>query len=793
MARLVDALPAIRSSRFDLPLTYAVGDLSLALGDAVAVPLGKREVVAYVVRAPYEGPQRPGLRAVRARFDVPRAFDETGLSLARFIATNYICTLGEALGAVVRGEALPRMADLLVRVQAQPRADRYRSVPAALLALIWNEMEPSFTLEGLLRHPGARRIGDRAMLLRCIGALVRGGDLRRERRTMRPRAHAYRVRVLSLGTSAPRGPKARALVQEIARRGEIAYGQALLAGFSGSVVSRAIESGALVERYEAPVRETASGAAALPTPTQEQHAAISRIEEALASRRFAQMLLHGVTGSGKTLVYLRAIERVVERGGRAIVLVPEISLTPQTAARFEAVFAGRVAVLHSALGQSERLDAWQACSRGEIDVVVGARSAVFVPLRDVALIVVDEAHESTYKQDSQPRYSAVAVARERARMENGVLLLGSATPSLESFAAARAGRIEYLRLRERPSGAALPAVEIVDLAAEFREGRNAIFSTALERAVAERLARNEKSVLFLNRRGSARFALCRACGSVPQCRRCSVSLAVHRGENLLRCHYCDHEEAIPRRCPRCGKDAIGEYGPGTERVAAEVTRLFAQARVVRMDSDTTAGVGAHARLLREFEESADVLVGTQMVAKGLDFAGVTLAGVVAADVGLHAPDFRAAERTFSLIMQVCGRSGRSAPGGAIVQTYSPTHPAIAYAARHDYDGFAAQELRERQAAGYPPFSRLVYLGVVGRVRSDVVDAATRYAQRLKRTQGADVLGPAPYPVARVNGEWRYRIAIRSRKPAAVRRAIRQEVLPLAAAERHTRLAINVDP
>jgi primosomal protein N' (replication factor Y) len=789
--RLVDALAAFRSARFDRALTYDAASLELRVGDVVRVPLGKREVVAYVVRAPYDGVAPAGVRAVAERLDAPRAFDETGLALAQFIADAYVCTLGEALTAVVRAEALPRAVDSLVRTVPEPHPARYPSVPKRLLDLVWDEFDEQFALARLLRHPEARRSADRAALLRHVQALVRSGDLRRERRIADPRSRPYTVAMLAPGPNEPKGRKAEALYALVSQRGELARAEALLAGFSGAVIARATRTGALVERRASPRRDVLTPAT-LPEPHPQQAAALAQIERALGAKKFGQFLLHGVTGSGKTLVYLRAIVSVVREGGRAIVLVPEIALTPQAAARFEAVFGGRVAVLHSGLSDGERLDAWQACTRGEVDVVVGARSAVFAPLENVRLLVVDESHESSYKQESVPRYQAVAVARERMRLAEGVLLLGSATPSLESYAAARSGRIALLEMHERVGGGTLPSVEVVDLSKEFAAGRRGVFSAALTQALAQRLERGEKSVLFVNRRGSARVLLCRSCGAVPQCPRCSVALAVHRSEDLLRCHYCDYRAPVPARCAACGGETLAEYGPGTERVAQEIARLFPGAVVLRMDSDTTTRVGDHARILREFEERGDVLVGTQMVAKGLDFPTVTLAAAVSADVGLHVPDFRAGERTFALIMQVCGRSGRAAPGDAIVQTYSPEHPAVVCAAAHDYEGFAQRELLERKELGYPPYSRLSYLAILGASRERAIAAARKYAGALRRAAVAEVLGPAPFPIARVNREWRFRVALRTHKPAAMRRALR-EVQTLAARDRETRLAINVDP
>jgi primosomal protein N' (replication factor Y) len=331
------------------------------------------------------------------------------------------------------------------------------------------------------------------------------------------------------------------------------------------------------------------------------------------------------------------------------------------------------------------------------------------------------------------------------------------------------------------------------MTAEFTAGNRRIFSTPLLAAMTQCLERGEKTVLFINRRGTARFLLCRTCGDVPHCARCSVALTAHRAEGNLRCHYCDAQRAIPPICPQCGAETMREFGVGTQRVADEVAHFFADARIIRMDSDTTTRVGDHARLLARFAAEGDVLVGTQMVAKGLDFPDVTLVGVVAADLDLHVADFRAAERTFALITQACGRSGRARAGSAFIQTYTPEHPAIRFAAAHDYDGFAAGELADRRALRWPPYARLVYLGVIGRDRADVEAASDRYAELLRDDERWEVLGPAPYPVARVNDEWRYRLAVKTRDVAALRAAIRERIIPAARVDRRTRLAINVDP
>lgn len=765
----------------------------VAVGDVVRVPLGPRDVFAYVLAEPYDGDDDAKLRDLVARVDGPRAFDATSLELARWIADQYVCSLREALGAVVLAAAIPRAVERLIPQGEPPQTSRFKVVPERLITLLWTDFRDGVAADAVLRHPEARRAGDRATLVRALDALLRAGALVRRRVMAKAPVGAATLRVLRRGDAAIRGKKAEALVAHVGALVEMRRSDAVLAGFSDAVIRRVVQAGALREETRE-IRRERTARVALPPyePTGEQREAIGTLAALIDARRYAQLLVHGVTGSGKTFVYLHAIARVLARGGRAIVLVPEIALTPQTAARFEAAFGDRVAVLHSALSERERFDAWQAAARGEIDVVVGARSAVFAPLEDVRLIVVDEAHETSYRQDTVPRYDAVAVARERMRRADGVVVLGSATPSLEDYARAKAGRFPMVRLVHRATAQPLPAVRVVDMGAEFASGNRRVFSSALTEAITERIARHEKTVLFINRRGSARFVLCRACGHVPECPRCSTSLTVHRSEALLRCHWCDFQQALPELCASCGVGPVREFGAGTQRVADETERLFPGAVVVRMDSDTTTHVGDHARLLERFGDEGDILVGTQMVAKGLDFPQVTLVGVVAADLDLHIADYRAAERTFGLLTQVCGRSGRARAGEAIVQTYSPEHPAIVFARAHDYDGFAREELRERRALRWPPFTRVAQLGAIGRSRRQVETAIGRWADALRDDPRFDVLGPATYPVARVNDEWRYRIAVRTKEMDALREAVRAAVLPLAAAEEGVRLAITID-
>jgi primosomal protein N' (replication factor Y) (superfamily II helicase) len=492
-------------------------------------------------------------------------------------------------------------------------------------------------------------------------------------------------------------------------------------------------------------------------------------------------LLRGVTGSGKTRVYIELLEEVVRRQGRgAIVLVPEIALTPQTVARFRARFGNDVAVLHSALSDGERYDAWRSLRAGNRRIAVGARSAIFAPVRDLGVVVVDEEHEASYKQGEAPRYHAREVAIMRARMAGAVCLLGSATPALESWANAQRGKYTLLELPDRVEGRPLPAVQVVDLRQQRAAGNDhrsgtpgpLILSTPLRAALEARLERDEQAILLLNRRGYASFVQCRACGHVWQCHHCNVSLTYHRTRRRLLCHYCFHEEARPERCTECRSEHLSFRGLGTEQVERAVTEAFPDARVARMDVDTTSGRWAHHEILgRVGRREIDVLLGTQMIAKGLDFHHVTLVGVINADVGLNLPDFRAGERTFQLLTQVAGRAGRGdRPGEVVIQTALPGHYAIRCAILHDYVAYAGRELEERRDPPYPPHVRLANVVVSGPRERKVQESAEQLAATALdavRTLGADrvqLVGPAPCAIDRIRERWRWHFLLRSDSP-----------------------------
>lgn len=520
-------------------------------------------------------------------------------------------------------------------------------------------------------------------------------------------------------------------------------------------------------------------------PTPPQTAAIAALT---AAEPGSVTLLHGITGSGKTLVYLELLRKVVSEQGRtAIVLVPEIALTPQTVDRFRAVFGDKVAVLHSALSDGERYDAWKALRSGEKRIAVGARSAVFAPLPDLGAVIVDEEHESSYKQGESPRYQARDVAIVRARAAGAVCVLGSATPSLESWQNVIDGKYAKLSLTERVGGGALPSVEIIDLRVVTKQAAAAdrslrhILSEQLEQAVRARIARSEQVILLLNRRGYSSFVQCSVCAWVAACPRCSISLTYHRVPERMVCHYCLHGEALHAQCPQCSAATLRQRGLGTQQVERVLGERFPAARIARMDVDTTSGKWAHAEILgRVGRGEVDILLGTQMIAKGLDFANVTLVGVIDADVGINLPDFRASERTFQLVAQVAGRAGRGPKGGeVVVQTRVPTHHALTAAVTHDYESFAAEELASRQSPAYPPTVRLANI-VISATREDAAaEAATAAGEWFVRALAQfpagviEVIGPAPCAIDRIKDRWRWHLVVRASRPSVLTRVARR--------------------
>lgn len=735
---------------------------AVAVGATVLVSFSRRVAVGYVMAVSDEPPADVPVSKIQpiAQVLAPPAFDEVAAATAAWMAREYACPLCEA----VRPFLAPGQK---VRVT--------RPAPDAPWELV------------------SERAG--AVDARWVSLTPTANDFEPARNASRQRAviEALRAGAMRLAELSATIPGASSAVRALERRGVVA------------VEARRVVRGA------AEAATTLSSAAA-PRPaklTDGQRAALAAIDEARRAARGDVVLVDGVTGSGKTEVYLAAIERALDAGRGAIVLVPEISLTAQTVGRFRSRFGDEVAVLHSRLTTGERYDQWDLVRAGRARVVVGARSALFAPLPDVGLIIIDEEHEGSYKQDKSPRYHARELACELARRRGAALVLGSATPSLESLARCRAGswrgaRWTRVEMRERPGGARLPRVEVADMAEQFRGGGRSVFSAPLADALRDVAKRREKAVLLLNRRGFATFLMCRECGCVPECPHCSCALTYHERTHALVCHSCGRTwpvRAFPdpsTRCPNCGSRYLAAYGVGTQRVEDELRLLLGDdVEVIRMDADTTRGRGDHQRLLERFDAAeCAVLVGTQMIAKGLDFPEVTLVGVVNADTVLKLPDFRAAERTYDLLEQVAGRAGRGGrEGRVIVQTYWASHPAIRAVAAHDRSLFTEPELAERAEAGYPPFSRLGNVVVWGcdavAVRAATDELAAALRAEVAGSAGWEVLGPADCLRARSHDRVRRHVLVKAPADAAL-----GEVLGRAASSVARRagvsMAVDVD-
>lgn len=497
-----------------------------------------------------------------------------------------------------------------------------------------------------------------------------------------------------------------------------------------------------------------------PTPEQAQALALLREEEQKEGKR--PILLHGVTGSGKTEIYMQLIEHVIMEGKQAIVLVPEISLTPQIMERFISRFGKRVSVTHSRLSLGERLDQWRKARDGEISIIIGPRSALFMPFSNLGVIVMDECHESSYISDVTPKYHTREVARKLSELTGALLVMGSATPDIDSYHRAVTGEFLLLQLKERTKGSRLPEVFVTDMRKELEEGNRSAFGLPLQQAIRENLEKGQQTMLFLNRRGYSTFVSCRKCGEVLTCPSCNVSYTYHASDKALVCHYCGKEVPVPKTCPSCGSHYIRYFGTGTQKIEEETRRLFPEASVLRMDADTTTGKNGHARILELFGKGkADILIGTQMIAKGHDFPNVTLVGILAADLSLNLGTYQAAENCFQLITQAAGRAGRGElPGQVFIQTYQPENHAIRMAAAQDYEGFYQEEILLRQAMEYPPFSHIFSVLITGEMEQEVILAAQRlgafmnhYAERA----GCTVVGPAPAPLPKFRGEFRWQI------------------------------------
>lgn len=604
-----------------------------------------------------------------------------------------------------------------------------------------------------------------------------------------------------------RAPRQAELLDEIAKLNKPTPAAELLRKVSSdNQTLRALAKRDLIELREEAVERDPHGDEQFIATTNlelnaEQAAALKKIADALAAPENAKpILLHGVTGSGKTEIYLQAIRLALERARSAIVLVPEISLTPQTVERFKSRFAemhDAVAVLHSHLSEGERHDEWYKIHSGRARIVIGARSAVFAPLKDVSLIIVDEEHETTYKQEEAPRYHARDVAVVRAKMEKCAVVLGSATPSLESYHNATTGKYELLALTQRVDDQQMPSIRIVDLRQERRKEKIApILSEKLSQAIADRLEKREQTILFLNRRGFSTSLLCSNCGEARNCPNCSVALTFHRHMARLSCHLCGHTAAVPKKCPECGKDALIYAGFGTEKVESTVSQFFPKANVRRMDADSMTRKEAYRETLRNFRAGKiDILVGTQMIAKGLHFPNVTLVGIINADLALHIPDFRAGERTFQLLTQVAGRAGRGErPGEVFVQTYTPFSPSIQFARHHDFAGYFEQELEFRERCDFPPFKHAILITVRSAHEGRAKLSAETLVRRLKESLRSEftISDATPAPLEKLQGQFRFHILLRGEAIMRLSRLVRETLDKLPLPE-DVIASVDVDP
>lgn len=798
---------------------------TVQVGCAVLVPFGRRKAVGFVVAlADYQQDHAGTWRAVQGENAVPRVDRSGGTDAAADFGSGE--SAGRAFGA--DGEAALRLGLAAGENAALDGAPAHAALPAnldpsKLKPILAALSAPYFDEEGAAcaLWLAARYIAPLSSCVRlfappgCVPRMVNGrGGWRLEKPVVGQVDDRWVVAGPNIDQPGLRkGAVKQQAVVDAVRKGNVRLAE-LAAEFGAvSQVVKTLESRGVVaverrRRMRGVDQVVDFTPSAKPDLTQGQQRALDAIRQAADGAAGGVVLVDGVTGSGKTEVYLQAIEHVLAQGRSAVVLVPEISLTPQTVARFRGRFGPMVAVMHSRMSQGERYDQWDFIRSGQARVVVGARSALFTPLANVGLIVIDEEHEGSYKQDSAPRYVARDVAVWMAGRSGAAVVLGSATPSIEALHACKTDpswvRVE---LPERANGNPMPRVDVVNMAAEFGAGHRSMFSRQLTQALRDQLIQGRKAVLLLNQRGFAKFLLCRDCGFVPECPQCSTSLTYHERGNFIICHHCGHNVPAPPVCPECGSPYLKKFGAGTQRVEAELAALVAtfpapasQARIIRMDADTTSAKGSHQRLLEEFGQAeAAVLLGTQMIAKGLDFKDVTLVGVINADTQLHLPDYRAGERTFDLIEQVAGRAGRAElPGTVIVQTYEATNPAIRAAASYDRDLFLGEELPKRRILGYPPYVRMANVLLWGAEEQAVRAEAQALAEQLMRLV-ADQGGPdwvclpaTPCVLAKLRNTYRWHIVIKCPAAADVS-AVLEPFFRKRVANDRVNVAVDVDP
>ena len=772
----------------DKPYSYLVPESLAAAavpGVRVMVPFGRSNKESEgLILARVQEPKLPGSKALRQVLDPEPVLDKAGIDLALWMRGRYFCTVFEAVKTILPAGLWYGLREIW-SLAMEPEAARSAAVdiPGAWQVLDLLEKQGGKADTRVLRDA----LGDGAE--KPLKAMKKAEILACETDAKRKIADkSHRMVELAVNTEdayALTEPKRRSaparyeVVNFLATAGRTPAAEVSYYTGASARTLKAMEKAGLITFSEEEELRVPSLDDVEPGPeivlNEEQQRAFEEILGRVQAEKPSVTLLHGVTGSGKTQVYLRLVQETLALGRTAMVLVPEIVLTPQMMRKFSSYFGNRVAMLHSSLKMTERYDQWKRIRRGEVDVVLGTRSALFAPLKNLGLIVMDEEQEGSYQSENVPRYDAREVAKYLCVREKAALVFGSATPTVETTWAAEQGSYQKALLRRRYNENALPEVLIADLRQEILNGNPGLISTPLRQELEKNLAAGEQSILFLNRRGSSRMLLCGECGYVPQCPRCSTAMTYHSANGRLMCHYCGHSEPAADTCPECG-GWMKHVGAGTQKVEEELRELFPEAGILRMDADTTAG--GHEEILRTFErERVPILLGTQMVAKGLDFENVTLVGVLSADISLYVDNYRAAERTFSLLTQVVGRAGRGGKTGrAVIQTYTPGNDVIRCAARQDYDAFYESEIRMRRLRRYPPFADLFTVTVSGTEEGRVLRAAVSVRETLRQlcrrpelaAGEPEVLGPAPAPVVKVNNRFRYRCTLVGKNDKATR-------------------------
>lgn len=765
---IAEVIVDVTTKAIDRPFDYHVPDRFKGLvkaGMRVVVPFGPRKIQGFVTKIKEETDVQSGnIKDIVDLFDLSPVLTDELLELSHWLTEKtlsyHITALQSMLPAamkakyekeiqVLSAEELPQS---LKELFGQQESILYADIPPEQLKPIQKHVQKGH-LE--VRYHVSQKSGKKKV--RTLQIAVTKEKLEEKQKQLKKNA----VKQKALLTFLFQANETTFLAKDLQQQ----------TGASSQTLKALIQEGLLTESYEEIYRDPYRDREFTPsTPldlTKEQAEAAKPIHQAVSDDKHETFLLHGVTGSGKTEIYLQTIDHVLQKGKEAIVLVPEISLTPQMVQRFKERFGSNVAVLHSGLSTGEKYDEWRKIHRKEVKLVVGARSAVFAPFENLGMIIIDEEHESSYKQEEMPRYHAKDVAIERAGRHQCPVVLGSATPSLESYARAKKGVYTLLTLKRRVNQQQLPHVSLIDMREELRNGNRSMFSEELMLRLKEVLERKEQAVLFLNKRGYSSFVMCRDCGYVEQCPHCEISLTYHRFQKRLKCHYCGHEAPVPAECPECHSEHIRYFGTGTQRVEEELTKVLPEARVIRMDVDTTSRKGAHEKLLTSFgNKEADILLGTQMIAKGLDFPDVTLVGVLSADTSLHIPDFRSSEKTFQLLTQVSGRAGRHEKAGSvIIQSYTPSHYSIELTKQHDYEAFYEQEMLHRRHQSYPPFYFLAMVTVSHEEVTKAAHVTDKIVQFLKMNCAPNtrILGPAASPIAKIKDRYRYQCVIKYKR------------------------------